>query len=106
MEADWGPWLDTLHLYRRIYPGLESYKLQELVVTFDLQTKLDEHAATLCPAKRRRYHCALYDALASALLYGRLFEESELESASLRWLIMQSASSEGARQSIGQQEFL
>lgn len=106
LEADWGPWLDTLQLYRRVYTGLESYKLQALIQLFELQTALDEQAKLLCPPRRQRYHCALYDALASALLLIRLLGEKELESASLRWLMTQSAASAGKRQSMEQQELL
>ena len=104
--AEWGPWLDTLYLYRRIYVGLESYRLQELVETFALQATLDNKAAVFCPKDRRKYHCALYDALASALLFVRLFDETELKEATLPWLMMQSASSESMRHSMGQQELL
>jgi DNA polymerase-3 subunit epsilon len=106
MEADWGPWLDTLQLYRRIYGGLESYKLQALVEVFRLQEALDAQGRLLCPPGRQRYHCALYDALASALLLIRLIEEKELASVSLRWLITQSASSSSQRESMEQQELL
>lgn len=102
--ADWGPWLDTLQLYRRVYPGLESYKLGDLIELFQLSTALDAQAQLLCPPTRRQYHCALYDALASALLLTRLFEENELASASLRWLVQQSAASAGKRQAMEQQE--
>ena len=104
--ADWGPWLDTLRLYRRIYPGMESYGLEALVQAFGLQEALDRQAGLSCPVGRRRYHCALYDAIASALLLQRLFSEPELESASLRWLILQSAASASERESMGQQELL
>jgi DNA polymerase III epsilon subunit-like protein len=104
--ADWGPWVDTLPLYRRIYPGMESYGLEALVVAFGLQDELDRQAGLFCPPKRRHFHCALYDAMASALLLDRLFSEPELESASLRWLILQSASSASERESMGQQELL
>lgn len=104
--ATWGPWLDTLHLYRRIYPQLESHKLEGLVVLFDLQAKLDARGATLCPPERRHYHCALYDALASALLLCRLADEPTLGDASLRWLFLQSAASDAAREAMGQQELL
>jgi DNA polymerase-3 subunit epsilon len=104
--AEWGPWLDTLSLYRRIYPGLHSYALKHLVQTFNLQEDLDEQARLSCPPKRQRYHCALYDALASALLLSRLFAEPELESASLRWFIVQSAGSESQRESMTQQKLL
>lgn len=106
LEADWGPWLDTLQLYRRVYEGLESYKLEDLIELFGLQAELDEQAKLLCPPRRQRYHCALYDALASALLLIHLLGEKELESASLRWLITQSASSASKRQSMEQQELL
>ena len=102
--ASWGPWLDTLYLYRRIYPQLESHKLGDLIVLFDLQTSLDEHAALYCPAKRRHYHCALYDTLASALLMRRLYEEPDLHSLSLHWLFLQSSSTEAGRDAIGQQD--
>lgn len=105
-SAEWGPWLDTLPLYRRIYPGLESYGLAALVEAFDLQAELDAQAKSFCPPDRQHFHCALYDAMASALLLARLFSEPELETASLRWLILQSASSESQRESMGQQELL
>ena len=104
--ATWGPWLDTLHIYRQVYPQLESHKLQSLIEIFDLQTALDDKASVICPSDRSRYHCALYDALASALLLQRLSDEPELKDASLRWLFLQSASSNAARDSMGQQELL
>ena len=101
--ASWGPWLDTLHLYRRIYPQLESHKLADLIHQFDLQASLDEQAQLYCPRQRQRYHCALYDALASALLLRRLYQEPELSALSLRWLFLQSCANEAERDSIGQQ---
>ncbi|MBL6920067.1 MAG: 3'-5' exonuclease [Puniceicoccaceae bacterium] len=104
--ATWAPWLDTLHIYRRVYPQLENHKLQALIEIFDLQATLDAQAVTICPAARRYYHCALYDALASALLLRRLTEEPTLKGASLRWLFLQSAGSVAARDAMGQQEFL
>ena len=102
--ASWGPWLDTLYLYRRLYPQLQSHKLRDLIVLFDLQALLDEQAALYCPEKRRRYHCALYDTLASALLLSRLYDDSDLQSMSLHWLFLQSASTDAARESMGQQD--
>lgn len=102
----WAPWLDTLHIYRRVYPQLDNHKLQALIEIFDLQSTLDARAVTVCPAERRHYHCALYDALASALLLRRLAEEPTLKDASLRWLFLQSAASDAALESMGQQELL
>jgi len=102
--ASWGPWLDTLYLYRRIYPQLQSCKLEDLVQLFGLGPMLDGFARLYCPEGRRRYHCALYDTLASALLLTRLYHEPELEGISLRWLLQHSASSESTRVSMGQQQ--
>ena len=102
--ATWSPWLDTLHIYRRLYPQLESHKLQALIEIFDLQANLDAKAVTICPAGRCHYHCALYDALASALLLLRLTEEPTLKDVSLRWLFLQSVASDAARDAMGQQK--
>lgn len=66
--AEWGPWLDTGYLYRNYGDDPTSLKLEDLVMRWELQRELDELAARYCPEDRRRYHCALYDALACALL--------------------------------------
>jgi DNA polymerase III epsilon subunit-like protein len=45
-------------------------------------------AGAHCPIGRRRPHCALYDALASALLLLRMEEEADLAGrVSLHWLL-------------------
>jgi len=75
--TSWGPWLDTLQLYRRVYPQLDGYKLGYLVECFGLEAELAELAEAACPPKRGRYHCALYDALASALLLRNLMQLPE-----------------------------
>lgn len=102
--ASWGPWLDTLQLYRSIYPQLSSYKLSDLTHEFDLQATLEELAGLYCPEKRRRFHCALYDAFASALLLKRLYAQPELAPVSLHWLFLQSALSMDAHNSLGQMD--
>lgn len=104
--STWGPWLDTLHIYRQVYPHLKSYKLQSLIQLFDLQETLDSEAAAVCPTRRSHYHCALYDALASALLLKRLGDEPELKAASLSWFFVQSAASNESRDSMMQQKLL
>lgn len=100
--ASWGPWLDSLYLYRRIYPQLESHKLEHLIAGFELGESLAQAAERYCPPGRARYHCALYDALASALLLGRLLADPQLAAVSLRWLILNSAAAEARRESMGQ----
>lgn len=102
--TSWGPWIDTLQIYRQLYPDLDNYKLGYLIEHFDLTESLDDHARRNCPPKRKSYHCALYDTLASALLFLRLIQEPALEGVSLRWLLQQSAPSQIKRDSMGQQE--
>ncbi len=85
---EWGPWIDTLSIYKALYPGLPSYSLGELVQQFGILDRLQELAETYCPEKRSKAHCALYDALASALLLIQLEENDELQDRmSLGWLL-------------------
>lgn len=74
----WGPWIDTLQIYRTLYPGQSAYGLGDLLQLFQLQEDMARLAASHCPPKRVRPHCALYDALASALLLLRLDHEPSL----------------------------
>jgi len=104
--ADWGPWLDTLQIYRRLYPGLESYQLDHLVKVFEIRDKLESLAKSHCPQGRGRFHCALFDALASALLIMRLFEQKELVDLSLYQLFIFSSNSSAQFKDRSQQELL
>jgi DNA polymerase-3 subunit epsilon len=69
---DWGPWIDTYRLALAWHPGLPDYKLESLVSHFALEDELSRVAHEHCSPKRRAYHCALFDALAAALLLRRL----------------------------------
>ncbi len=57
-----GPWIDTLTLTRRAYPGLASKALDAVVATLGLTGRVQ----ALCPG--RAAHDALYDAFACAVL--------------------------------------
>jgi DNA polymerase-3 subunit epsilon len=85
---EWGPWVDTLSLYKAVYPGLESYGLGDLVAQFGLQDQLNDVSLKHCPGARRKPHCALYDALASSLLLLQLEATGELrDRITLSWLL-------------------
>ena len=84
---EWGPWIDTRRLYERLYPHLSDYSLGALVGQFKLGEILEKKSQKLCPKDRQRPHCALYDALAAALLLIRLHDEPEVARASLEWLL-------------------
>lgn len=103
--ADWGPWIDTGRLYPQLYPSLTSAKLGDLVAAFALQPELDARAERHCPAGRRRYHAALYDALAGALLLRRLALEPSLASQSSSWLLAMSTLNPVKRDALRQDRF-
>jgi DNA polymerase-3 subunit epsilon len=84
---DWGPWIDTARLYEQFYPWLESGALEALVRACGLQPDLDLAAAQYCPTDRCRYHSALYDALAGALLLARLVRDPQVAALSTMQLL-------------------
>ena len=88
--AEWGPWIDTGRLYPQFFPHLGDGKLAELIVACGLQTELDRRAVEHCPASRRNYHAALYDALAGALLLQTFLRRPEFADATLPWLLQMS----------------
>jgi DNA polymerase-3 subunit epsilon len=88
--AEWGPWIDTGRLYPQFFSDVGEGKLHELVTAFGLQTELEAVAALHCPADRRHFHAALYDALAGALLLRDLLRRPEFEAASIPWLLQMS----------------
>lgn len=104
-NLDWGPWVDTLRLYKKLYPDITDYSLAHLVTAFGLADDLEKNALTACPKGRKKYHCALYDTLASALLLTRLAETPKISEASLNWLIEASASGHKKSESLAQASF-
>jgi DNA polymerase-3 subunit epsilon len=92
--ADWGPWIDTLRLYELIFPMLTDHSLGALLDAFALREKLEELSASFCPPKRSRFHCALYDALGSAVLLSHLGSLPGYEDLGLDWLLVHSLNRE------------
>jgi DNA polymerase-3 subunit epsilon len=74
LTSDWGPWLDTCALCQHYYPGCERYNLGWLIDKRGLRGLLNTLAQRHCPPSRRKPHCALYDALAAALLLLELIQ--------------------------------
>lgn len=84
---DWGPWIDTCRLSAQWCPRLSAHKLGVLVEWFRLEKKLAGLARLHCPPARCRYHCALYDALAGALLLRHLCAQPERIGITLEELV-------------------
>jgi DNA polymerase-3 subunit epsilon len=102
--VDWGPWIDTARLYSQLFPQFDSGKLEALVGAAGLQAELDSHARRHCPSDRRRYHAALYDALAGALLLGSLAHMPQCAEMSLGQLLALSTLDPDKRDKIRQAE--
>lgn len=75
--ASWGPWIDTCRLSQTLHPERGSHRLGDLVAAHGLEGDLKAQAKSFCPPGRDRFHCALYDALAAALLLLRLTAGSD-----------------------------
>lgn len=72
-----GPWIDTLRVARKAWPGCPSYALEDLTGMLGLKQQVDD----LCPG--REAHDALYDAVASAMLLSHLLEQPEWKRVTL-----------------------
>jgi len=101
---EWGPWIDTGRLLPQLFRGIESAKLEDLVTQFALGAELAALADRHCPPARRRYHAALYDALATALLLRATLTRPEFESATIPWLLELSSLDPARRESLRQGE--
>lgn len=84
---EWGPWIDTGRLLPQLFRGIGSAGLEGLVTQFGLGAELATEAERHCPPERRRYHAALYDALAAALLLRAALSRPEFETATVPWLL-------------------
>jgi len=101
---EWGPWIDTGRLLPQLFRGIASAKLEDLVTQFALGAELSALAERHCPPARRRYHAALYDALATALLLRAVLARPEFESATIPWLLELSSLDPVRRESLRQGE--
>jgi DNA polymerase III epsilon subunit-like protein len=102
--AEWGPWIDSGRIYAQLYPKIDSGRLESLVAACGLQAELEALAGVHCPPARRRYHAALYDAIAGALLLGSLTRHPQLASLTVMQLLALSTLDPGKRDAIVQRD--
>jgi DNA polymerase III epsilon subunit-like protein len=72
-------WLDTLKLYRNLYPALEKYDLKFLVDTFIDERELASETEKRCSKGKHHFHNSLFDAICVYLLTKRLKKTINLE---------------------------
>ncbi len=102
--VDWGPWIDSARLYAQLYPRFASGRLESLVAATAGQAELDALAAEHCPADRRRYHAALYDALAGAVLLAKLARDPQIAGLSMMQVLALSTLDPRKRDALQQRE--
>lgn len=65
----WGPWIDTLRLFREHFPKINDYRVRELIRLTGLHAELNGYVEKfLKDSTGQQFHRAGYDALATALL--------------------------------------
>lgn len=82
----WGPWLDTYILYKN-FLNKNNCGLGELVQQQKLQEILSDLGRKFCPHHRNKFHCALYDAIACALLWIHFVKNLTHNSYTIRELL-------------------
>lgn len=101
---EWGPWIDSARLYAQFYPHFETGRLENVIRLAGLQEELDALAAAHCPPVRRRFHAALYDALAGALLLAALARDPQLKRLTVMQLLALSTLDPQQRDALTQDE--
>jgi DNA polymerase III, epsilon subunit and related 3''-5'' exonucleases len=99
-SQQWGPWLDTWFLYRK-YLKTQTCTVEQLIHFCNLSELLSQLGGKFCPLDRKNFHCALFDALACALLFLNFIRSEAGIGKNLLDLLQQSspkASSENIKQ--------
>lgn len=71
-SLSWGPWIDTLYIYRKLYPDLQNLSLQNLSNEFLNESEICSLASQLCIRTGKRFHQSMFDCLITYLLLIRL----------------------------------
>lgn len=72
-------WLDTLEIYRKLYPNLEKYDLKSLIKTFVCDTNLEREVKDKCTFQKKQFHNSLFDAICVYLLTRRIEKTVKLD---------------------------
>lgn len=89
---DWGPWVDTCRIAQSWFPREPHYKLGMLIERFGLRERTELAARRFCPQNRSRWHCALYDAIAAAILLVNMCEHPSRCRSEIHDLVRESMS--------------
>ena len=95
----WAPYIDTCTLAKTLFK-LKSAKLADVIKSLNLEEELYKEAEKYCPTNRRKWHCALFDAIASALILIKICSFEGFENVTLEWLLKYSKTSQDTQQNL------
>jgi DNA polymerase III alpha subunit (gram-positive type) len=74
----WGPWIDTLVLYNRLYTNIGDYSLKNLGKIFLDSKEVSQLADKLCLRTSPIFHQSMFDCVVTFLLINRLRDQIDL----------------------------
>jgi DNA polymerase III epsilon subunit-like protein len=74
----WGPWLDTEIIYKKLYPQIKNYKLENLSKEFLNLEHVSNEVRNYSPESEVNFHNPLYDAFCCYHLAKRLITSINL----------------------------
>ena len=95
----WAPYIDTCTLAKTLFK-LKSVKLADVIKSLSLEDELNTEVQKYCPIDRRKWHCALFDAIASALILIKICSFEGFENVTLEWLLKYSKPSQDTQQNL------
>lgn len=83
-EILWEPWIDSMIVYKKLYPDEQNYNLKSLVDRFINPNEIEKLAKEYCQINKKKYHHAMYDAIACYLLIKRIADRINISKFLLR----------------------
>ncbi|MEK9772709.1 MAG: hypothetical protein VW907_03130 [Opitutae bacterium] len=77
-EITWGPWIDTLVVYKALYPNLKDYSLERLSFDFLKLEEINKLVTRMCDRTGKKFHQSMYDCVVTFLLLERLHRSVDL----------------------------
>ena len=74
----WGPWLDSLKVYKKLYPNLNNYNLKNLSEIFLTKEEIADLSKVYCKRSKKAYHQSTFDSLVTFKLIKRLKDKVDL----------------------------
>ncbi len=76
-NIQWGPWLDTMEVYKTLYPQINNYDLIHLTELF-IKNESADFGMKHCNKKKNSHHNALFDAICTFLLLERVMRKIDV----------------------------